>query len=135
LDDTNHHIIQTHKLHVNQLMRGFNDYFRDHLKDELDSINGLGTYSLDVNRKIHLSELRLPATKNEYTMREILETEAKLISGELVEEVEINESKMIVVGELIYLAAIRLRREQIYYKIVFSVANNPSGFSVINQLN
>lgn len=116
-------------------MRGFNDYFRDHLKDELDSINGLGTYSLDVNRKIHLSELRLPATKNEYTMREILETEAKLISGELVEEVEINESKMIVVGELIYLAAIRLRREQIYYKIVFSVANNPSGFSVINLLN
>jgi hypothetical protein len=123
------------KRHTHHQMRGFNDYFRDHLKDELDSINGLGTYSLDVNRKIPLSELRLPATKNEYTLREILETEAKLISGELVEEVEINESKMIVVGELIYLAAIRLRREQIYYKIVFSVANNPSGFSVINQLN
>lgn len=115
-------------------MRGINDYFRDHLKDELDSINGLGTYSLNVNRKIHLTELRLPATKNEYTMREILETESKLLSGELAEEVEINESKMIVEGELIYLAAIRLRRELISYKIVFPVANNPSGFSVINHL-
>lgn len=116
-------------------MRGFNDYFRDHLRDELDSINGLGTFSLDVNRKIHLTELRLPSTKNEYTIREILETEAKLISGELVEEVKINENKMIVEGELIYLAAIRLRRVLISYKIVFPGANNPSGFSVINHFN
>ena len=105
-------------------MRGIKDYFRDHLKDELDSINGLGTFLLDVNRKIHLTELRLPSTKNEYTIRKILETEAKLISGELVEEVKINESKMIVEGELIYLAAIRLRRVQISYKIVFPGANN-----------
>lgn len=116
-------------------MRGYNEYFRDHLKDELDSIEGLGTFTLDVNRKIHLTELRLPSTKNEYTMREILETEAKLISGELVEEVKINESKMIVEGELIYLAVIRLRRVLISYKIAFPVANNPSGFGVINHLN
>jgi hypothetical protein len=116
-------------------MRGFNDYFRDHLRDELDSINGLGTFSLDVNRKIHLTELRLPSTKNEYTIREILETEAKLLSGELVEEVKINESKMIVEGELIYLAAIRLRRVLISYRIVFPGADNPSGFSVINNFN
>ncbi len=116
-------------------MRGYNEYFQDHLKDELNSIKGLGTFSLDVNRKIHLTELRLPSSKNEYTIRDILKTEVKLLSGEIEEEVKINESKMIVEGELIYLAAIRLRRVHISYKIVFPIANNPTGFSVINNLN
>ncbi len=116
-------------------MRDYNRYFKDHLRDELDSIKGIETSISIGNRFIPLEELKLPTSRNEYTFRDILETEEKLKSGEINEEVTINKTKMIVEGELIYLAAKRLRRVKISYKLVFPKDNNSSGFSVINNLN
>jgi hypothetical protein len=116
-------------------MRGYNRYFKDHLKDELQSIKGLGPVLFDVNRFIRMDELSLPARVNEYTFREILEVVEKLKAGELDEEVTINENGMIVDGALIYLAAKRLRRLKISFKIVPSNPLNQNGFSIIKNFN
>ena len=116
-------------------MRGYNRYFKDHLKDELQSIQGLGLVLFDVNRFIRLDELSLPVRPEKYTMRQLLEVEEKLRAGEIIEEVVINESKMIVEGELIYMAAKRLRRVKISYRFIFQDGNNTSGFSIINNPN
>jgi hypothetical protein len=109
-------------------MRGYNRYLKDHLKDELQSIKGLGPVLFDVNRFIRMDELSLPARVNEYTFREILEVVEKLKAGELDEEVTINENG-------IYLAAKRLRRLKISFKIVPSNPINQNGFSIINNFN
>lgn len=116
-------------------MRGYNQYFKDHLRDELQSIKGLNPVLFEVNRFIRMDELSLPARQNEHTIREILEVEKKLRAGELEEEVTINENKIIVDGDLIYLAAQRLKRLKISFKIVPTNPNDPNGFSIINKYN
>lgn len=116
-------------------MRGYNQYFKDPLRDELKSIQGFGPVLFDVNRFIRMEELHLPERQNEHTLREILDVEKKIRAGEIAEEVTINENKMIVDGALIYLAAQRLKRLKISFKIVPNQPINPNGFSIINKCN